>query len=870
MLRDISNIIMNPTKESSPGTYVDDTQISGMDQSILPSSIDSTKELDNVITRKRRDALLFIQELVNIGRSKAVTLRTAFFRSMNERLNPVFSLLEKVIGDRNATVEELLTTFDIMIAFATNDTISLREYALSQKRHPPLPPRKLNNNTSAWSGSMGTNNNPLSGSASLLGVVNDNSSLSAYSDYPVTIDDGLSIRLHEKLDNLGLLRQSDWKQRIPKLKEYNVENRHLGEHGRLVENVNSVSSLLHKLVWRAVDDPDQGIQSTACDILRLILDFDPTMTFGHSTAITEIFFQHYMPWLVIPFTHNDLLEPLNNDPKVPMENLKVLLSSIIEPTPVAPSIHPDIQDKVVRRLANGFDSMGLESKVSKYSKATIADFVCWCYNAHLLRMKTVANRCSLYTNMLRLLRYREKLLIVQGVRILRTLIGLKDQLLNTEVIGKALLSPVAAALLLNAKRPNLVHSVVIELLDFVRNLSDSRQLMTYLKTNFQPLIEWAGIMSLSNYDQPKSNVNLSPTSSWASNDYYTSGNELHQNRMEDNSVYNSSSSYDGKTNDNQVLSNKYNDNIYNTVTTSRDDDLRSSKYFDDIDDDEVDEDNDEISNGSYLSLRRNELLLNSHNRTEPSLFSNSGSQVAKIQAVASGNIQISSSSVDNDRKRPRDEFDFDEDDAPSATSTSGKIGLRTLITVNRRSSINSTVNDQTIPLSTLSNIENVQISSVGSQERLRATENVSKDGPKSTDKEQDDTFIEPTEFFQNKQTKNDGDDDDDDLLFRKSSKTFTPELSSSSSSVTDTGIYRPSPLPTNKLTIGAWRTTPTPTTTATMMIRISTPEDNRSNSTTASVNLAPSAEETSPTDDNVLDESSINGPVTKRSRNEDA
>jgi amino-acid N-acetyltransferase len=46
---------------------------------------------------------------------------------------------------------------------------------------------------------------------------------------------------------------------------------------------------------------------------------------------------------------------------------------------------------------------------------------------------------------------------------LRSLVGTRDSFLNAELLSKYLLSPVAAALLVNNKRPNLVHSVLLEL-----------------------------------------------------------------------------------------------------------------------------------------------------------------------------------------------------------------------------------------------------------------------------------------------------------------------------------------------------------------------------------------------------------------------
>ena len=745
ILHDIIEIITtSPQKKFASQSSNIDTQISSIEQTIHPSPDDiSNQSSQNSATKDRKDALLFMQELVNIGRTKQPSLRASFFRSLNERLNPVYGLLETIIGDRNATVLELATAFDIMITFATNDAVALREYVIAQKRHPPPPPRRFSNVVTAAlsvsSSASSLENRTLYDTISTFDSDNKNGSNIINMKDTVIIDDGISIRLHEKLSSLGLLRNNNWINQISKLTEYNTEHRKIGEHGRLIENINTVSTLLHKLIWRAVDDPEPSIQNYACDVLRLILDFDPNMTFGHSISVIEIFFQHYMPWLVTPFTHADLPDPLNNDPKAPMESLKGLVTTVWDSTPVAPSIHPDIRSKVVQQLAIGFDnSMGIESKISKSSKAAVADFVCWCFTAHLIRMKTVANRCSLYTNMLRLLRYHEKLLIVQGVRILRTLIGLKDQLLYSEVISKALLSPVAAALLLNAKRPNLIHSAIIELFDYIRNLADARILTNYLRTNFQPLIEWAGITSLSNYDQSKSTVSLSPASSWSNNDYSS-------NNHNDDNIYNSSSIYE-KSNENSST-NKYNDNIYNSITSSssRDDDSRSSKYFDDLDDDDDDYEPDNTSNVYSFS-----------NNSSAKSVSNV-SQVAKIQAVVSGNINETTNNNDNDRKRPRDEFDFDEDDNSSTKSinnnniSSNKIGLRALITVaDRRVGNTPLVNDNKSSSNTVNSAE--------------------------------DTFIEPNQFFHIQKTNND-DDDDDDLLFRKQGKPSTFSSSSHDSSV---------------------------------------------------------------------------------------
>lgn len=445
-----------------------------------------------VPSAKRCDALRFLSELVMMAKGKTAAQKSAFFRQLFDKLGPgsPYAVLEPVLGDRHATVDEVTCAFELLRDFATFDLHSLRVYIAQKKNHPPAPPRR-GSTTDAGSAaarsstsihtavpsshdsqSTGAGNSqktsdsassPLAASdaASLqqAGASSSSSSSMSNQDPPPAvvepivadpIDDGHSIRLYEKLEALGLTVEGaprpHGQHTREQLQQYNVTQRGVGEHGRLVDHPTSgtSSTLMHKIVWRAVDDPDSGIQGLACDTVRMVLEAEPGTLYGDAAMSIDVVLNTYLPWLLTPFTHPDLPEPINHRPGAAMTALKAMLAKY-RPAQLhrsehnsRPVISPPLPDdelrtRVVHELASGFDgTIGNESEISKSSKANIADVTGWCFGSLLLKMKMVANRWSLQTQLLRLLRYQgDKLLVALGIKIVRTLAGAKDAYLYT-------------------------------------------------------------------------------------------------------------------------------------------------------------------------------------------------------------------------------------------------------------------------------------------------------------------------------------------------------------------------------------------------------------------------------------------------------
>lgn len=91
---------------------------------------------------------------------------------------------------------------------------------------------------------------------------------------------------------------------------------------------------------------------------------------------------------------------------------------------------------------------------------------------------------------LRLLRRKERWLVVAGVRFLRTCIGTKDDFYMRHLIRNNLLDPVMAVFFENGERYNLLNSAVLELVEFIRkeNIKVSGTQSALLWRQWQPLL----------------------------------------------------------------------------------------------------------------------------------------------------------------------------------------------------------------------------------------------------------------------------------------------------------------------------------------------------------------------------------------------
>ncbi|CAL4902836.1 unnamed protein product [Urochloa decumbens] len=128
-------------------------------------------------------------------------------------------------------------------------------------------------------------------------------------------------------------------------------------------------------------------------------------------------------------------------------------------------------------------SVGVDTMIQQHSAKTeillnICELLCFCVRHHYHRMKVHFSVSNAMEKILTLTCQRETALVVAAVRFMRTIIGRKDEFLNNHVIKLNLLKPIIELFVENGDRYNMLHSVVLELLDYIR------------KENLELLIEY--------------------------------------------------------------------------------------------------------------------------------------------------------------------------------------------------------------------------------------------------------------------------------------------------------------------------------------------------------------------------------------------
>eukprot|EP00963_Diacronema_lutheri_P010015 scaffold945_cov382-Pavlova_lutheri.AAC.2 len=99
----------------------------------------------------------------------------------------------------------------------------------------------------------------------------------------------------------------------------------------------------------------------------------------------------------------------------------------------------------------------------------IMDLLGFCVQYHSIRAQYFVLQNDVFGKVLHLLLKRDKVLPVAAVRFLRTCIGLKEKFYISNIISRRLLDLVMDAFHKNGRRYNLLNSVVLELLEFVKH-----------------------------------------------------------------------------------------------------------------------------------------------------------------------------------------------------------------------------------------------------------------------------------------------------------------------------------------------------------------------------------------------------------------
>ncbi|XP_072955005.1 uncharacterized protein [Typha angustifolia] len=129
--------------------------------------------------------------------------------------------------------------------------------------------------------------------------------------------------------------------------------------------------------------------------------------------------------------------------------------------------------------------------------SNICELLCFCVIHHPYRIKCNFLMNNAIEKVLSLTRRREKFLVVAAVRFIRTIISRNDEHLLRHMVKYNLLKPVVEAFIENGNRYNMLHSGVLELLEYIRKDNFTKSLVIYIVDNFwDQLIKFENLGSI--------------------------------------------------------------------------------------------------------------------------------------------------------------------------------------------------------------------------------------------------------------------------------------------------------------------------------------------------------------------------------------
>ncbi|KAL6626231.1 hypothetical protein ACP70R_029957 [Stipagrostis hirtigluma subsp. patula] len=212
------------------------------------------------------------------------------------------------------------------------------------------------------------------------------------------------------------------------------------------------NSLLGLLVKGMVTDFGEEMHCQFLEILRILMD-SFTMSGAHRDVIIEIFYERHLDYLV-----------------------DVIASSC------SPRNIPRITSTSV-----GVDRNAEVHRIRPEILLNVCELLCFCVVHHPYRIKCNFLINNAIEKILTLTRRREKFLVVAAVRFMRTIISRNDEHLIRHVVKFNLLKPVIDAFVKNGDRYNMLHSGVLELLEYIRK-ENLKYLVIYVVESFWDIL----------------------------------------------------------------------------------------------------------------------------------------------------------------------------------------------------------------------------------------------------------------------------------------------------------------------------------------------------------------------------------------------
>uniref|UniRef100_A0A383VVY6 Uncharacterized protein n=1 Tax=Tetradesmus obliquus TaxID=3088 RepID=A0A383VVY6_TETOB len=238
-------------------------------------------------------------------------------------------------------------------------------------------------------------------------------------------------------------------------------------------------SLLDCLVKEFVGSEQSGLPEQIAELLKLLVDPETMEGALEKNDFMDVFYSSFIEKLIAPVGGSEptaaaaagtaAAGEASNSSSKPAAAAKPAGGGSSAAAPAAAG-----------KAAGGSSS---SSDVPASTIGLIVDLLCFCVQHHAFWAKYHVLRKNVVEKVLRLLRRKERWLVVAGVRFLRTCIGTKDDFYMRHLIRNQLLDPVMAAFWDNGERYNLLNSAVLELVEFIRK-ENIKSLIEYLVEKF--------------------------------------------------------------------------------------------------------------------------------------------------------------------------------------------------------------------------------------------------------------------------------------------------------------------------------------------------------------------------------------------------
>lgn len=325
-------------------------------------------------THSRRDALRFLVELFDLAKGQPASSREALYHTLFDPMSKMFPSLVKILSERNASAEDVQNVLTLLSYALTADKNLIRrqisDIVFSSKPIPePAPRSEKASNTFSSSpseeqdllslrppSSDNSNHSETTMSLSQLEPLL-RKSLGRIRSALMQLDDGASIRFADKVreyssrinvysalkikidqDRASYVTEEMLIEReqhfFSLLKLSNKSFLPLGEHGSVISLPNNCTSLMHLLVWRAVDDPCVQIQGKSIELLRNMMNMDGVAStldeedgMFRFQQFSRDFFSGPYKWMLFSFVHPELPQLKLMSPTFAMKCLPAVLKA---------------------------------------------------------------------------------------------------------------------------------------------------------------------------------------------------------------------------------------------------------------------------------------------------------------------------------------------------------------------------------------------------------------------------------------------------------------------------------------------------------------------------------------------------------------